>query len=83
MPLYQFKVRDVSPKGAGIIVREDSEFLGLIKVGQELDVNFISPKGTQPSGLYRAEVEHISRLEKGRYKGHRLVGISILKKLKP
>ena len=81
MPVYQFKVRDVSSKGAGVIVRDDSEFLAMIEVGQVLEVNFISPRGSNPSGFYKAKVRQISILERGRYKGHRLVGISILEKL--
>jgi hypothetical protein len=81
MPVYQFKVRDVSSKGAGVIVRDDSEFLAMIEVGQVLEVNLISPRGSKPSGFYRARIKQISKLERGRYKGHRLVGISIMEKL--
>ena len=81
MPVYQFKVRDVSATGAGVIVREDSEFLKMIEIGQTLEVNFISPRGSNPSGFYRAVVKQISKLDRGRYKGHRLVGISMLEKI--
>jgi len=80
-PVYQFRVRDVSTKGAGILVKDDSAFLKLIEVGQILEVNFISPMGSAPNGFYEAEVEHISDLDEGRSKGHRLVGISILQRL--
>ena len=81
MPVYQFKVRDVSSTGAGVIVRDDSEFLAMIEIGQVLEVNFISPRGSNPSGFYRAEIKQIAKLERGRYKGHRLVGISMLEKI--
>ena len=80
-PVYQFRVRDVSTRGAGILVKADSAFLNMVEVGQILEVNFISPRGSAPSGFYKAEIEHISDLDQGRYKGHRLVGISILEKL--
>ena len=80
-PVYQFKVRDVSPKGAGILVKDDSAFLTMIEVGRILEVNFISPRGSEPAGYFKAEIKHISRLKKSRYKGHRVIGISILEKL--
>jgi len=72
-PVYQFRVRDVSTRGAGILVKDDSAFLNMVEVGQILDVNFISPRGSDPSGFYKAEIKHISDLAEGRYKGHRLV----------
>jgi hypothetical protein len=53
----------------------------MIEVGQIVDVGFISPEGTAPSGIYKAEIKHITNLDKQEYIGHRLVGISILKKL--
>ena len=80
VPVYQLKVRDVSPNGAGIIVRADSKFLTLVQIGQELNVNFLAPADHATlSGHYRLRIEHISELEAGRFKGHHVVGISILK----
>ena len=82
-PIYQFRVTDVSPEGAGLLVKEDSAFLNLIKVGQIVDSDFLSPKGTNPSGMYKAQIKHISKPAKGRNQGHRIVGISILEKNDP
>lgn len=82
-PIYQFKVTDVSTKGAGLLVNKNSGFLKMIEVGQVLDVNFISPKGSDPSGMYKVEIRHMTKMDKGKYKELRLVGIRILDKLKP
>jgi hypothetical protein len=79
-PIYQFRVIDVSTKGAGLLINDNSAFLKMIKVGQIVDVNFISPKGSNPTGIYKAEIRHITKMEKGKYNGHRLVGILILEK---
>lgn len=80
VPVYQLKVRDVSPNGAGIMVRADSKFLTMVQTGQEMNVDFLSPvDATTLSGHYTSRIEHISELEKGRFKGHLVVGISILK----
>jgi hypothetical protein len=80
-PIYQFKVTDVSPQGAGLLVHESSDFLKLIEVGQTLEVMFISPQGSQPNGAYKVEVRHITARDRSRYKGVRLVGVRILERL--
>lgn len=80
-PIYQFRVKNVSTKGAGILVEDDSTFLDKIEVGQIVEVNFISPEGSNSSGTYSAEIKHITKLSREEREGQRLVGISILKKL--
>ena len=80
-PIYQFRVRDVSSDGAGILIKEDSKFLNMIEVGQIVDADFISPEGTEPAGNCRVEIRHITEPNKGKNKGHFLVGLSILEKL--
>jgi hypothetical protein len=79
-PIYQFRVINVTTKGAGLLVRDDSAFLKMIKVGQIVEANFISPKGVAPSGFYKAEIKHITEFNKQELRGHQLVGISIVKK---
>ena len=80
-PIYQFRVTDLSSKGAGILIKEDSDFLSMIEINQAVDVEFISPNGTAPSGNYKAEIKHYSKPGKGKNQGHCLVGISILQKI--
>ena len=80
-PIYQFRVKDVTPDGAGILIKEDSKFLSMVEVGQIVDADFISPKGTDPTGNYKVEIRHITKPNKEINKGHYLVGLSILEKL--
>ena len=80
-PIYQFRVINVSKKGAGIWIKDGSAFLNMIEVGQIVDVNFISLEGLSPSGMYTAEIKHISKPHKQKHERHRLVGISLLNKL--
>jgi hypothetical protein len=82
-PLYQFKVTDLSTTGAGILINENSDFLQLIDVGKVMDATFISPKGLDPSGMYRVEIRHITQMESSRYTGLKLVGIRILDRRDP
>ena len=63
------------------MIQDDSVFLNMIEVGQIVDVNFISPEGSNPSGMYTAEIKHIAKTYKTKRKGQRLIGISMLKKL--
>lgn len=81
-PTYQLKLQDVSARGAGVIVRRDSKFLSLIAIGQELNLRLLSPSRSEIiTGDYKARVEHITELTEGRYAGHFVVGLSILKKI--
>jgi hypothetical protein len=80
-PIYQFKVTDVSANGAGLLINTDSRFLSKIEVGQTIAVNFISPQGEEPAGLYNAEIRHITEMENGPYKGLKRAGILILERL--
>ena len=77
-PTYQLKLKEISPRGAGIIVMPDSKVLGLISVGQELKLRLLSPlKSEILAGDFAATIEHISELREGRYKGHFVVGVSL------
>ena len=80
-PIYQFRVINMTAKGAGLLIKDDSAFLKMIEVGQIVEADFISPKGTSPSGLHRAEIKHITKLDMQEHRGHHLVGLSILKKV--
>ncbi len=80
-PIYQFKVMDVSSKGAGLVINTNSGFLKIIEVGLVIDVNFISPQGTAPSGMYTAQIKHITRMDAAPYKGLMQVGIQIMQRL--
>ena len=53
----------------------------MIEVGQIVEAVFICPEGTAPSGIYKTEIKHITKLDNEDHQGHRLVGLSILKKL--
>ena len=80
-PIYQFRVINVTASGAGFLIKDDSAFLEMIEVGQTVGADFISPEGTNPSGLYEAEIKHITKLDMQEHRGHQLVGLSILKKV--
>lgn len=81
VPVYQLKVRDLSEKGAGVVVKAGSNFLTLIEIGRELNMKLLSPAESKtPAGYFMSRVQHISELASGRFKGHLVVGMSMLKR---
>ncbi|UCF94986.1 MAG: PilZ domain-containing protein [Desulfobacterales bacterium] len=83
LPIYLFKLREVSLKGACIVVKEDSSILRHLNVGQLLDLKYYSTDKSNPVEFLKTEIKHITKAEYGRFKGHYLVGVSILEKLNP
>jgi len=82
-PRHLFRVRDLSRGGASILIPIDSVHLSLLNPGQIIEIDFSSDDGSYPSGSFRTIVRHITDPEKDQYRGHRLVGLSILDRLEP
>jgi hypothetical protein len=53
VPVYQFRLINVTDNGASILIKDDSAFLNMIEVDQVTDVTFISPEDSHPSGRYK------------------------------
>ena len=76
-PVLQFRVRDVSPSGMGILVNDRSEALKHLKVGQVLNMTYNPEEpGDSPINM-QTEIRHITPMEEGRFKGHTLVGLLV------
>jgi len=82
VPVYQLKARDISETGIGVIVRPDSKFLTLIQIGEEMKVKLLSPQESRHmQGVYRARIAHITALEEGKFKGHKVVALELISKI--
>ena len=75
---YHFKIWNISTKGMCILVRQDSEVLGHLKVGDILDTSYYLESGNIPANESRTEIIHITKAESGKFEGHYLVGLSKL-----
>ena len=75
--IYQFKLRDISPSGLGILVRQDSKLLTHLEVGEIVEMTFCPVERPGIVDKARTKIVHITKAETGRYKGHFLVGLSI------
>ena len=82
VPLYQLKAKEISETGIGVIVKPDSKFLSLIEIGQEMNVELLTPQESRHiQGFYSARIAHITALEEGKFKGYKLVGLELISKI--
>jgi hypothetical protein len=75
---YQFKIWNMASQSMCVLVREDSEILPWIKVGDILDMRYYRGSSLSPSEDLKTEIRHITKDENGRFRGHYLVGLSII-----
>jgi hypothetical protein len=78
--LYQFKIWNMSSKGMCLLVREDSDVLKYLEVGNVLDMKFYTTDFSMPPENLKIQIKHITKDEQGRFKGHYLVGLLVLEK---
>jgi hypothetical protein len=77
--LYHFKIWNISAKGMCIVVREDSDIINHLSVGDILDMKYYPVEESSPAEYSKTEITHTTKDDDGRFKGHYLVGLSILK----
>ncbi len=75
---YQFKVRDYSSQGIGILVKKDSCVLDMIHVGDVLDMKYYQGFDNPHPVNVRTRIQHISVPENGRHQNHFIVGLNIM-----
>ena len=77
---YQFKLRDISSNGLGILVHKGSEVLKYLKVGDTLDMKYLPPESAGLSQSLKTQIAHITQKDQDPFKGHFLMGLSIIEK---
>jgi hypothetical protein len=75
---YQFKIWNISPKGMCILVNESSEVLNHLHVGDTVDMTYYLTNQQGAFEKLKTEIKHITKNEDGRFRGHYLVGLSII-----
>lgn len=76
--VYQFKIWDLSSKGLSVLVKEGSDLLKHLKVGEVLRLKYYTTDSSKPTEYLKTEIRHITKDESARFKGHYLVGLLIL-----
>lgn len=74
---YQFKLWNISPKGMCILVKEGSNVLEHIKVGDSIEMTYFLTDSQGAHENMNTQIKHITKNDKGRFQGHYLVGLAI------
>lgn len=77
--LYQFKIWNFSSEPMFIMVKEDSALLDQLKVGTVFKSRYYSTDSVCPTVDLETQIKQISRDEQGRFKGHYLIELAIIK----
>lgn len=77
IPAYQFKVKDLSVKGASVLIREDSRIVSHLEVDQVLNVGYYTNNMTNPEISFKARIKHMTKSDIAPFSGHLLVGFTI------
>jgi hypothetical protein len=75
---YQFKLWNISQSGLCILVREDSEVLKHLSVGDTIDMTYYLSDSQGGAEKFATEIKHITQNQDGRFQGHFLIGLSIV-----
>ena len=75
---YQFKIWDKGTEIINVLVKSGSGILPLVKVGDVLNMKYYLIDSAYPLENVRTAITHVIKEEKGRLKGHYLIGLQIL-----
>jgi hypothetical protein len=77
IPAYQFKVKDLSVKGASVLIKEDSGLVPHLEVDQVLNVGYYTNNKRNPEISFKARIKHMTKADITPFSGHLLVGFTI------
>jgi len=75
---YQFKIWNFASASMCVLVKENSELLPRLRVGDTLLVKYYSNDSSHLCDCQKTAIRHITKSDQGRLKGHYLVGLEIL-----
>jgi len=78
LPVYRFKLRDISDHGVCILIKKGSPIVTHLQVGGRLDLLFYSDSRAGTPRQLTTEIRHITEGEPGNFEGHVLVGLQVL-----
>ncbi len=75
---YQFKIWCMGSSPMCFFVKENSDILSRLKVGDTLNMKYYSNDSAYPPESLTTQIRDITRKEQGQFRGHCLVGLQIL-----
>jgi predicted transglutaminase-like protease len=61
-----------------LLVREDSDVVKCLQVGDTLDMKYYTSDASLPPENLTTQIKHVTKEDEGRFQGHYLVGLYIL-----
>ncbi len=74
---YQFKIWGNARTSMFVLVKEDSEIVGNLNVGEVFSMKYFNPESTEGFRNLDTEIKYFNKIDFGRFKGHYLTGLSI------
>ena len=78
---YQFKIRSIASRSMCFLIKEDSDILPRLRVGDILEMKYYSSSSAYTSEPRRTAIREITRDDQGPFRGHYMVGFEILEGL--
>ncbi len=75
---YQFKIWNMISMPMCILVKDGSEVLPKLRVGDTMDMKYYKSDSDHPIDNLMTEIRHISKRERGRFRGHYFVELGLL-----
>ena len=75
---YQFRIWSIASTPMCVLIKEDSDILPRLKVGEILNMKYYSTGSVHPPECLETAIRHITKNDQGRFKGHYLVGLEII-----
>jgi hypothetical protein len=77
---HQFRIWNIASTPMCVLVKKDSGILPLLSVGDTLNLKYYLTGSTHPTEYLKTAIQHITKHDQGRFKGHYLVGLQILER---
>lgn len=77
---YQFRLRDFSASGLGLLVKQDSKLLKHINTGDIVFAKYYKEDAATPPEHLKVQIQHISPPFSGKPENHVIVGLCFLEK---
>ena len=76
---YRSKVWDKATSSMHLLIKEPSGLLSQLKVGDTVNMSYYATDPRNPSEYLEASVQHITKRDQGRLKGHYVIGLDIVR----
>ncbi|MCJ7595117.1 MAG: hypothetical protein MUO52_10150 [Desulfobacterales bacterium] len=74
---HQFRIWKGEPASMFVLVKQNSEILGHLRVGDVMEMKYYTSDSFCPTRTMETEISHITREDEGRFQGHCLVGLAV------